>query len=65
MSYAEDRYLMPQTRGGRRPGSGRKKRHNIGLTLRIPKEACAKLKQLSAATGTTPGQLIAQLLSKI
>jgi hypothetical protein len=64
MSYAEIKFSQPQ-RGGRRPGSGRKKRNNVGFTLRIPKETRAKLKELSASTGATPGELVVQLLSKI
>jgi hypothetical protein len=65
MSYAEDRYLVPQTRGGRRPGSGRKKLGHVPLMLHISVEADNALRLAAQRGESTPSRIVEQLIEGI
>jgi hypothetical protein len=65
MSYAEDRYIIPQTRGGRRPGSGRKKLGHVPLMLHISTEADQELRLAAKRCESTPSRVVEQLIAGI
>jgi hypothetical protein len=62
MSYAEDRYLAQQTRGGRRPGSGRKKLGHVPLMLYISAEADKAIRSAALRLAITPSRLVEKLV---
>jgi hypothetical protein len=62
MSYAEDRYLQPQIRGGRRPGSGRKKLGHVPLMLHISVEADNALRLAAKRFESSPSRVVEKLV---
>lgn len=62
MSYAEDRCLERQPRGGRRPGSGRKKLYRVPVLLRISTQAAKALQLAAKRLEVTPSRVVEYLL---
>jgi hypothetical protein len=62
MSYAE---TCKFTRGGRRPGSGRKKLYRVPVLLRISKEHGARLRLAAQRFNSTPSRVVEQLIDAI
>jgi hypothetical protein len=52
-----------KSRGGKRPGSGRKPRDTVQLTIRISAEADRRLREI-LCKGSHPGQIIEALILK-
>jgi hypothetical protein len=61
MSYAEIKFSQPQ-RGGRRPGSGRKKLHRVPVLLRISPEADQALRLAAERFDATPSRVVESLV---
>lgn len=57
MSHTE----IKSSRGGRRPGSGRKKLYRVSLLLRISKEANEALRLAAQRSSSTPSRLVEEL----
>lgn len=63
MSYAEIKFSQAQ-RGGRRPGSGRKKLHHVPLMLHISAQADQALRLAAERSSSTPSRVIEQLIKE-
>jgi predicted HicB family RNase H-like nuclease len=52
-----------KARGGKRPGSGRKKRNTVQLTIRLSREANERLRAQATAAGLSVSELVESFIS--
>lgn len=62
MSHTEIKSAQVSSRGGRRPGSGRKKLHRVSLLLRISPEADQALRLAAQRIHSTPSRIVESLV---